>query len=234
MCILDRRSSTDIPAGLRIRGRLDQGRRGDCGLLSAICYLFFCGQPTSSMFQLFLSSSAPSEIVSRLHEFVDPEEMDPYKPSLYRGERPIIGRVEGHDFHFRKRLKGPWYWTVLTPAFWFKPALHGTVTPKRNGSEVLVEGGVPLAAKISWAVLFLAIATFFGIFAVLSYPGNINFDPAHVGFDMQLALLLMNIVLGILLLIPLIGWLATRSELDFLTSELQSRLNLKPTTKIEG
>jgi hypothetical protein len=44
----------------------------------------------------------------------------------------------------------------------------------------------------------------------------------------------MNIVLGILLLIPLIGWLATRSELDFLTSELQSRLNLKPTTKIEG
>jgi len=51
---------------------------------------------------------------------------------------------------------------------------------------------------------------------------------------MQLALLLMNIVLGILLLMPLIGWLATRNELDFLKSELQSRLNLKPTTKIES
>jgi hypothetical protein len=186
------------------------------------------------MFQLFLSSSSPSEIVSLLHEFVDPEEIDPYKPSLYRGEQPIIGRVEGYDFHFRKRLKGPWYWTVLTPAFWFKPALHGTVSPKKNGSEVLVEGGAPLAIKISWAILFLAIATIFGIFTALSYPANINFDPEHVGFDMQLALLLMNVVVGILLLIPLIGWFATRTELDFLKSELQSRLNLKPTTKIES
>ena len=186
------------------------------------------------MFQLFLSSSAPAEIVSRLHEFVDPEEIDPYKPSLYRGERPIVGRVEGHDFHFRKRLKGPWYWTVLTPAFWFKPALHGTVSAKKNGSEVLVEGGAPLVIKISWAILFLAIATFLGVFAALSYPVNISFDPAHVGFDMQLALMLMNIVLGILLLMPLIGWLATRNELDFLKSELQARLNLKPTTKIES
>jgi hypothetical protein len=186
------------------------------------------------MFQLFLSSSAPSEVVSRLHEFADPEEIDPYKPSLYRGDRPIIGRVEGHDFHFQKRLKGPWYWTVLTPAFWFKPALHGTVSAKASGSEVLVEGGAPLAAKISWAILFLATATFFGLLTVLGYPANINFDPAHVGFDMQLAVLLMNIALGILLLIPLIGWFATRNELDFLKSELQSRLNLKPTTKIES
>jgi hypothetical protein len=44
----------------------------------------------------------------------------------------------------------------------------------------------------------------------------------------------MNVVVGILLLIPLIGWFATRTELDFLKSELQSRLNLKPTTKIES
>jgi hypothetical protein len=186
------------------------------------------------MFQLFLSSSAPSEIVSRLQEFVDPDEVDPYKPSLYRGERPIIGRVEGHYFHLWKRSGGRWYWNVLTPGAWFKPALHGTVSAKENGSEVLLEGGSPLAIKISWAILFLAIAGFCGIFTALSYPANINFDPAHVGFDMQLALLLMNIVLGILLLIPLIGWFATRNELAFLKSELQSRLNLKPTTKIES
>jgi len=69
------------------------------------------------MFQLFLSSSAPPEIVSRLQEFVDSEEVDPYKPSLYRGERPIIGRIEGHDFHLRKRPGGRWYWNALTPAF---------------------------------------------------------------------------------------------------------------------
>ena len=130
------------------KSQIADSRYPVCDLLSTICYLSFCGQPTS-MFQLFLSSSAPSEIVSRLQEFVDPEEIDPYKPSLYRGERSIVGRVEGHDFHFRKRLKGPWYWTVLTPAFWFKPALHGTVSPKRNGSEVLVEGGASLAAKVA-------------------------------------------------------------------------------------
>jgi hypothetical protein len=184
------------------------------------------------MFQLFLSSSAPSEVVSRLHEFVDNEELDPNKPSLYRGERPIVGRVEGHAFHLRKRLKGRWYWTVLTPAFWFKPALHGTVTPRENGSELLVEGGAPLAIKIGWAILFLAVATILGIFAALSYPANINFDPWHVGFDMQLALLLMNITLGILIAIPLIGWFTTRDELNYLESQLQSHLNLKPTPKI--
>jgi hypothetical protein len=186
------------------------------------------------MFQLFLSSSAPSEIVSRLHEFVDPEEIDPYKPSLYRGERPIIGRLESDNFHLKKRSGGHWYWNVLTPGFWFKPALHGTVSPKQNGSEIIIEGGAPLAAKISWATLFIAIATSFGIFTALSYPANINFDPAHVGFDMQLSILLMNIALGILLLIPLAGWFATRNELQFLKSELQSHLNLKPTTKFES
>jgi hypothetical protein len=186
------------------------------------------------MFQLFLSSAAPSEVVSHLQEFVDPDEVDPYKPSLYRGERPIIGRVEGHNFHLWKRSGGRWYWNVLTPGTWFKPALHGTVSPKASGSEVMVEGGAPLAIKISWGLLFLAIATFLGLFTALSYPVYINFDPAHVGFDMQLAILLMNIVLGILLLIPLIGWFATRNELEFLKSELQSRLNLKPTTKIES
>jgi hypothetical protein len=186
------------------------------------------------MFQLFLSSSAPSEIVSHLHEFVDPAEVDPYKPSLYRGERPIIGRVEGQNFHLWKRSGGRWYWNVLTPGAWFKPGLHGTVSAKENGSEVLVEGGAPLASKIGWGILFLAIATFFALFTALSYPVNINFDWAHVGFDMQLAILLMNIVLGILLLIPLLGWFATRNELHFLKSELQSRLDLKPTTKIES
>jgi hypothetical protein len=205
-----------------------------CYLLFVICYARFGKSRIVLMFQLFLSSSAPPEIVSRLQEFVDSEEVDPYKPSLYRGERPIIGRIEGHEFNLRKRSGGQWYWNALNPAFWFKPALYGTVSPKEKGSEVLVEGGSPLAIKISWAILFLAIAGFFGIFTALSYPVNINFDPTHVGFDMQLALLLMNIVLGILLLIPLIGWFTTRNELDFLKSELQSRLNLKPTTKIEG
>lgn len=184
------------------------------------------------MFQLFLSSSAPSDIVSRLHEFIDKEEVDPYQPSLYRGERQIIGRVDGHHFHIRKRSGGHWYWNVLTPAFWFKPALHGTVWTKGNGSELLLEGGAPLAAKIGWAILFLGVATFLGIFTALSYPVNINFDPAHVGFDMQLALLLMNVVLGILILVPLIGWFGTRNELRYLELELQSRLNLKPTSKI--
>jgi hypothetical protein len=184
------------------------------------------------MFQLFLSSSTPSEVVSRLQEFIDNEEIDPYKPSLYRGERPIVGKVEGYAFRLRTRLKGWWHWTVLTPAFWFKPALYGTVSPRENGSELLVEGGAPLASKIGWVIVFLAVATISALFVMLSYPANINFDPEHVGFDMQLALLLMNIALGILLLIPFIGWLATRDELNYLESELRSRLNLKPTPKI--
>src|SRR5260370_29710281 len=189
-----------------------------CYLLFAICYARFGDSRIAPMFQLFLSSSAPPEIVSRLQEFVDSEEVDPYKPSLYRGERPIIGRIEGHDFHLRKRSGGQWYWNALTPAFWFKPALYGTVSPKEKGSEVLVEWGSPLALKIGWVILLLAIAGFFGIFAALSYPANINFNPTHVGFDMRLALLLMNFVHGMLPLLLLRGWFAPRTEFDFLQS----------------
>jgi hypothetical protein len=183
------------------------------------------------MFQLFLSSSTPPDIVSRLQESIDRQEVDPYQPSLYRGERPIIGRVDGNDFHLRKRSSGLWYWNLFTPAFWFKPALHGTVSPKGNGSEVMIDGGAPLATKIGWALLFLGVATCFGLVVVFTYPVNINFDPAHAAFDMQLGLLLMNIALGILLLIPLVGWFFTRHELRYLEQELQSRFNLKPISK---
>jgi hypothetical protein len=186
----------------------------------------------TAMFQLFLSSSPPSEIISRVHELIDREEVDPYQPSLYRGNRAILGRIEGNDFHLRKRFGGHWYWRVLTPAFWFRPTLYATISPQGSGSELLVEGGAPLATKIGWTILFLVVAGIFGIFAALSYPVNINFDPTRSGYDMQLSLLLMNVALGILLLIPLIGWLATRNELNYLVSELQSRLNLKPIPKI--
>jgi hypothetical protein len=183
------------------------------------------------MFQLFLSSSAPSEIASRLHEFVDNEEIDPQQHSLYRGERPIIGKVEGSRFHMRKRSKARWYLEVLTPAFWFKPALYGTIYPKDSGSEIMLEGGAPLAAKISWGILFLAVAIGFGLFTTFCYPVFLNFDGPHAAFDMQLTLLLMNAALGILLLIPFLGWAATRNELSYLVSELQSRLQLQPTAK---
>jgi hypothetical protein len=183
------------------------------------------------MFQLFLSSSAPSEVASRLHEFVDNEEIDPQRPSLYRGERPIIGKVEGARFHLRKRSKARWYLEVLTPAFWFKPALYGTISSKDSGSEIMLEGGAPLAAKITWAILFLAVAAAFGLFTIFSYTVFLNFDGPHSAADMNLTLLLMNVALGILLLIPFLGWAATRNELSYLVSELRSRLQLQPTSK---
>jgi hypothetical protein len=183
------------------------------------------------VFQLFLSSSAPSEIESRLNEFIDNEEIDPEQPSLYRGERPIIGKVEGVRFRLRKRSKARWYLEMLTPAFWFKPALYGTISPKDAGSEIMLEGGAPLAAKITWAIFFLGVATGFGLFTIFYYTIFLNFDGPHAGFDMQLTLLLMNVALGILLLIPFLGWVATRNELSYLVSELQSRLHLQPTSK---
>ncbi|HZC35554.1 MAG TPA: hypothetical protein VE242_08070 [Chthoniobacterales bacterium] len=183
------------------------------------------------MFRLFLSSLTPPEVVSRLQESIDREEIDPYQPSLYRGEKPIVGRVDGNDFHLRKRSSGLWYWNVFTPAFWFKPALHGTVSLKENGSEVMFDGGAPLVIKIAWTLLFLGVAMGFGLFLVFSYPVNLNFDPAHAAFDMQLALLLTNVAFGILFLILLVGWFFTRHELRDLEQELQSRLNLKPTSK---
>jgi hypothetical protein len=183
------------------------------------------------MFQLFLSSSAPSEIASRLNEFVDHEEMDAQQPSLYRGQRPIIGRVEGVRFYLRKRSKAPWYLEVLTPAFWFKPALYGTISQKGPGSEILLEGGAPLAAKISWACAFIGAAAGFGLCTIFCYTVFLNFDGPHSAYDMQLTLLLMNIALAILLLIPFLGWVATRNELSYLVSELQSRLHLQPTSK---
>jgi hypothetical protein len=179
------------------------------------------------MVKSFASSLEPSQLLQRMKDFIDIEEVDPSARTLFRGTRPIIGRFDTSTFRLHRRLPLPWGLALFSPGRWFKPSISGTVCQRDGGSELLLEGGASLVIKIAWVLLLLAVATLGGGFIAFHYPVTINFVPERSGSYILGGLAIMNTVLGILLLLPLIGWLMTRKDLGFMVGELQRHLGLK-------
>ena len=115
--------------------------------------------------------------------------------------------------------------------FWFKPILTGSVTPLKEGSAVIFEGGTPVLMKVLWAVLIVIIAQVGGIFLLFDYPVNINFDGLHADSTMFATIAAINTAIGILLLIPFIGWWLTRNDLAFVAAAVERHLQLQPAQK---
>jgi hypothetical protein len=179
------------------------------------------------MVKSFASSLEPSQVLHRMKDFIDIEEVDPSARTLFRGTRPIIGRFEPSSFRLHRRLPLPWGLALLTPGRWFKPIISGVIHQRDSGSELFLEGGASLAIKIAWVLMLLAVATLGGALIVFNYPVTISFDPEHSGSSIVHGIAIMNAVLGILLLPPLVGWLTTRKDLGFMVGELQRHLGLK-------
>lgn len=179
------------------------------------------------MVKSFASSLEPPQVLQRMKDFIDIEEVDPSARTLFRGTRPIIGRFDTTTFRLHRRLSLPWGLALFSPGRWFKPGISGTIRHCDNGSELLLEGGASLVIKIAWVLMFLAVATLGGGYIVFHYPVTISFDPENSGAHILHGLAVMNAVLGILLLLPLIGWLMTRKDLAFMIGELQRQLGLK-------
>jgi hypothetical protein len=183
------------------------------------------------MYKFFSSPLPPSELISKLPDFTDTKKLNPFKPSLYEGEKEIIAQTEGTHFTVEKRLGTGWALAWFSPGLWFKPVLTGSVAPLKEGSAVVFEGGTPIPIKVLWAVLIVIVATAGGMFLVMDYPANINFDGLHADAYFFATIMAMNTAIGILLLLPFIGWWLTRNELASVAATLENKLQLQPVPK---
>ena len=183
------------------------------------------------MYKFFKSPLPPSELLSKFPEFTDAKKINPACSSLYEGEKEIIARVKETHFAVEKRPGIGWGLGWFSPGFWFKPVLSGSVTPLKEGSAVVFEGGTPLPMKIIWAVLILILAGAGGMFLTFDYPANINFAGLEAGKYMFATIMTINTVIGILLLLAFIGWWLTRSDLAFVATALERHLQLEPVSK---
>ena len=121
--------------------------------------------------------------------------------------------------------------SLVFAGIWFKPVLTGSVTPLKEGSAVIFEGGTPVPMKVLWAVLFIIIAQAGALFLIFDYPVNISFDGLHADSTMFATLTAINIAVGILLLIPFIGWWLTRNDLAVVAAAVERHLQLQPAQK---
>lgn len=183
------------------------------------------------MYKFFSSPLPPSELISKLPEFTDSKKINPSKPSLYEGEKEIIAQVKGTRFTAERRRKIGWGLAWFSPGFWFKPVLTGSVTPLKEGSAVIFEGGTPVPMKVLWALLILIVAQAGGLFLVFDYPVTLNFVGLHAGTYTYATLAAINTAIGILLLIPFIGWWLTRKDLAFVAAAVERHLQLKAASK---
>jgi hypothetical protein len=180
------------------------------------------------MLQFFSSRLEPNAIAGNLREIVDEEEVDPKSPTLYAGVRPFVGEV--HPERFRIQRRPPVHWVVwwLTPGQWFKPVVNGTITSRNDGAHIELVGGTPIWIKIIWVLALLGATGLIGMLTVFGYPYTITHDPEHSGADFLLGIILLNLVAGIFVALPIIGWLLTRKDIPAIVNELKSLLDLKP------
>jgi hypothetical protein len=179
------------------------------------------------MLKFFSSSLQPDEFVTKLKSIVDEEQIDPGNPTQFAGERPVIGRFNTRRFRLQRRVGIHWILWWLTPGQWFKPYLNGTVDADNAGSRIELTGGTPVPIKVLWFVILLGVSSLIALWIMFSYPYNISHHPAHSAVDMLSGIILLNLLTGILVLLPFIGWLQTRFHLAEILRELKRHLDLR-------
>ena len=179
------------------------------------------------MLKFFSSPLQPDEFVTKLKSFVDEEEIDPSSPTQFSGDRPVIGRFDTRRFTLHRRVGIHWIVWWLTPGQWFKPYLKGDVTGNQSGSQIELAGGTPIPIKILWVLILLGTSGLIATWTIFSYPYNISHDPAHSGANLLAGLVLMSLLGGILVVLPIVGWLQTRGHLADILNELQRHLDLR-------
>jgi hypothetical protein len=180
------------------------------------------------MLKFFLSRLESEAVVENLLEMVDQEEVDPESSTLYAGGKAFVGRVSPDRFKVGRRPAAFWPLWWLTPGYCFKPVVNGTITRNERGTRIEIVGGTPIWIKISWVLALLGAATLIGLVTVFAYPFNITHDPERSGANLLLGIIVLNVVGGIFVVLPLIGWFLTRNDLRIILNELQNRLDLVP------
>jgi hypothetical protein len=179
------------------------------------------------MLKFFSSSLQPDEFVTKLKSFVDQEEIDPASRTQFSGERPVIGRFHTRRFTLHRRIGIHWILWWLTPGQWFKPYLNGNVSGDNSGSRIELTGGTPIPIKIFWVLVLLGASGLIAAWTIFSYPYNISHDPADSGSNLLAGIILLNLISGILVVLPIVGWLQTRFHLADIVNELKRNLDLR-------
>lgn len=180
------------------------------------------------MLKFFSCPLDPDQFATKLKGLIDKEEIDPENPTLFTGQRPLIGEVGSHRFKLQRRVWIHWMLWWLTPGQWFKPYMNGYVVRANSGSRIQLEGGTPIPTKIIWLLVLLGLSGIVAGWTVFSYPFNISHDPVHSASSLLAGIILLNLVAGILVLLPIMGWVLTRNQLPEMVTELQRNLDLQP------
>ncbi len=180
------------------------------------------------MLKFFSSPLDPDEFVTKLKGLVDEEEIDPDNPTLFTGKRPVIGHFDSHRFKLQRRVGIHWMLWWLTPGQWFKPYMNGFVTRKNSGSRIELEGGTPIPIKIIWVFALLGLSSLVAGWTMFSYPYTISHNPVHSASNLLTGIILLNLIAGILVLLPIVGWVLTRNHLADIVRELKQHLDLQP------
>ena len=65
------------------------------------------------------------------------------------------------------------------------------------------------------------------VWTIFGYPYNISHDPAGSAGDLLAGITLLTLISGILVLLPIVGWLQTRFHLAEIENELRRHLELR-------
>jgi len=179
------------------------------------------------MFKAFVSPLAPNELLAKVRAISDLDEIDPGNTTFFSGSQPLVGRFTTRHFVLQQRPRLPWGLWLLSPAAWFRPFLSGTVRPREQGSELQLEGGASIVAKVIWALIFLGTAAVGGLLTAFTYPVSISFDPAHSSDRFLAGLVLTGLLQGLLLAFPALGWWLTQHDLRRMTEQLVHPLSLR-------
>ena len=180
------------------------------------------------MLKFFSSPLDPDRFVTKLKAVVDEEEIDPENPSLFTGDRPVIGRFNSHRFKLQRRVGIHWMLWWLTPGQWFRPYMNGSVLRADSGIRIQLEGGTPIPTKIIWVLAMLGLSSLVAGWTVFSYPFTISHDPANSASNLLAGIILLNLAAGIFVVLPIVGWVLTRNHLPDMVRELQQHLDLQP------
>ena len=180
------------------------------------------------MLKFFSSPLDPDEFVTKLKGFVDEEEIDSDNPALFIGNRPVIGRFDSHRSKLQRRVGIHWMLWWLTPGQWFKPYMNVFVTRNNSGSRIELDGGTPISIKMIWVLALLGLSGLVAGWTVFSYPYDISHDPIHSASNLLAGIVILNLTAGILVLLPIIGWVLTRNHLADIVGELQRHMDLRP------
>ena len=88
--------------------------------------------------------------------------------------------------------------------------------------------------KLLWALTLIGAAALIVLFTWFTYPYNISHNPEHAASLYLRGIIWLNTVAGILILVPIIGWLLTRRHLPDMLEQLRREAQLNEERSLPG